>query len=165
MKRSVGGTHRYPIIELRVQVTSGTTRNRRRVNPAEEPTDRPTRTWILLKIIPVARRAPKPGNANAAADQTLCRVNERMNEGTYKRTHERMNERMNVNLSNLRIEFANILCEVIFSGSKYHDSLLFLSLYFIKLVACEIKSMYIQASKRRKGGTLRDARYSKSYIS
>lgn len=67
MKRSAGrGTNRYPIIELRVQVTSGATRNRRRVNPAEEPTDRPTRSWILLKIIPVARRVPKPENANAA---------------------------------------------------------------------------------------------------
>jgi len=71
MKRSVGkGSNRYSIIELWVQVKSGATRNRRCVNPAEEPTDRPTRTWILLKIIPVARaRArlkPERENANAA---------------------------------------------------------------------------------------------------
>ena len=43
MKRSVGkGSNRYSIIELWVQVKSGATRNRRCVNPAEEPTDRPT---------------------------------------------------------------------------------------------------------------------------
>lgn len=54
-----------------------------------------------------------------------------------------------MNLSNLRIEFANILCEVVFSGSKYRDQPAVFGLYFIKLAACEIKSMYSQASKRR----------------